>query len=329
MPGSYRKVIYTLRPAKAVERKMLCEAFRRLAHFAPLDSYRYVGFGSVFYSDFLLFHRALGLRWMLNIECETGDSTRFRFNRPFGSIKCVFEKSSEALPKLKWNRRSIVWLDYDTELSRDALADVETICSSARSGSVIAVTLDADFKENPGAPDRAVKKLAELRETFGTQLPLEVSLNGRRRNVDASLIGEDGGLARVYARMALDTMVETCRQRSAGLAKDRKVVFQQLFDFEYRDSARMVTVGGLLYEARESARARACAFEKLQFVVARNRPPHRLNVPVLTHREARYLDRHMPVTKASAFRRTGLSMDAVREYEKIYRWFPTFAETEL
>jgi hypothetical protein len=328
MPGSYKSVIYTLRPAKAVERKMLCEAFRRLSRFGPLDSYRYLGFGSVFFSDFLLFHRALGLTRMVNIESEVKDKRRFRFNRPFSSIKFIFETSSEALPKLKWNRRSIVWLDYDSPLSQDAMADIETVCSNARSGSVLVVTLDSDFKENPGDPDRAVKKFDWLKGTFGTRLPQEVSLRGRRRSVDGALVGEDGGLARVYARTALDMMVETCRHRSAGLPDDRKLVFQQLFDLEYRDTARMVTVGGLLFEERERPQAEACGFEALKFVVS-DGPPHMLNVPILTHREARYLDRHMPITKALAVRRTGLSMEAVHEYERIYRWFPSFAETEL
>lgn len=328
MPGSYERVNYTLRPAKAVERKMLCEVFRRLTHFASLDTYRYVGFGSPFYSDFLLFHRALGLKQMVNIESQLQDKARFRFNRPFGSIRSIFETSNEALPKLPWSRRSIVWLDYDTECDDGVFADIDTVCSNARSGSVLAVTLDAEFSENAGDPQRAVKKLEALKARFKTRLPQEITLKGKRHDVDASVIAE-GGLPRIYACMALNAMVETCRNRSAGLAEDRRILFRQLFDFEYRDSARMVTVGGLLCERRDKERADACQFEKLPFVVGENASPHPLEVPRLTHREARYLDRHIPVTKAAAFRRTGLSMDVIRQYERIYRWFPTFAETEL
>jgi len=40
--SSYRDINYALRPAKAVERKMLCEAFRRLYPFGNIDAYRYV-----------------------------------------------------------------------------------------------------------------------------------------------------------------------------------------------------------------------------------------------------------------------------------------------
>jgi hypothetical protein len=328
MAASYKSVNFALRPAKAVERKMLCEVFRRLARFAPLDTYRYIGFGSFFYSDFLLFHRSLGVKHMINIEKEVRDKTRFRFNRPFGCIKCIFEKSREALPKLSWTRRSIVWLDYLGQCNEDVLADIDTVCSNARSGSMLVVTLNAQFTADPQDSETARKKIDELRRMFTTKLPTEVTFKGHQREVDASAIAE-GALGRVYARIVLDAMTETCRLRSAALDEERKVAFRQLFDFEYRDGAQMITVGGLLYERRDQARANACGFDGLDFVVESGRPPHELRVPSLTHREARYLDRHMPVTKAGSYRRTGLSMDMVREYERIYRWFPAFAETEL
>jgi len=62
------KVNYVLRPAKNVERKMLCEAFQRLTNFASLREYRYIGFGSIFFSDFTLFHRNLGISDLIDID---------------------------------------------------------------------------------------------------------------------------------------------------------------------------------------------------------------------------------------------------------------------
>jgi hypothetical protein len=328
MPGSYKDVDYTLRPAKSVERKMLCEAFRRLSHFAPPATYQYIGFPSPFYSDFLLFHRALGFRRMIAIESEVRDKVRFRFNRPFRSIRCIFETSTEALPKLRWSRPSVVWLDYDTAFYDGVFADIATVCSSARSGTMLAITLDAKLRGDKNDTGRAVEKFDRLRADFGTRLPRDLVLNRKRRPVDAAFVAE-GGLPRIYSRIALDAMIETTRQRSAALPDDRKMRFQQLFDFEYKDSAEMVTVGGLLYEQRDEAKAAACQFENLPFIVHAGRPPHALKVPRLTHREARYLDRQIPMKDGASFRRTGLSAHMVREYERIYRWFPTFAETEL
>lgn len=65
MPGSYRIINYPLRPAKAIERRMLCAAFERLHPFQRIERYRYVGFGSIYFSDFQLLHRQLGITDML------------------------------------------------------------------------------------------------------------------------------------------------------------------------------------------------------------------------------------------------------------------------
>jgi len=56
MPPSYRLINYNLRPAKSVERKMLAEGMSRLSIFGKIEDYNYVGFGSTFFSDFLLLH---------------------------------------------------------------------------------------------------------------------------------------------------------------------------------------------------------------------------------------------------------------------------------
>jgi hypothetical protein len=61
MAGSYEKINYSLRPAKSIERKMLCDAFRRLSAFGKVENYQYIGFGSTYFSDFSLFHKALGI----------------------------------------------------------------------------------------------------------------------------------------------------------------------------------------------------------------------------------------------------------------------------
>ena len=46
MARSYQKVNYALRPAKNIERKMICEALRQLSGFCLVETYRYIGFGS-------------------------------------------------------------------------------------------------------------------------------------------------------------------------------------------------------------------------------------------------------------------------------------------
>ena len=86
MPGTYEKINYSLRPAKSIERKMLGNAFRKLSDFGAVESYRYIGFGSTYFSDFILFHKALGIKHMISIERDRENEERFRFNCPFRCI---------------------------------------------------------------------------------------------------------------------------------------------------------------------------------------------------------------------------------------------------
>src|SRR5947208_3271845 len=94
--GSYpRRINYALRPAKSIERKMLTEAFGCLASFGRVSAYRYVGFGSPFFSDFILFHRTLGINNMISIEQDVDHRERFAFNRPFSCIQLEYGSSNE------------------------------------------------------------------------------------------------------------------------------------------------------------------------------------------------------------------------------------------
>ena len=76
---SYRKINFSLRPAKGAERKMFVETVGRLLPFSILETYRYIGFGSPYFSDFSLVHRRLGISDMVCIEQQEEDSERFEF----------------------------------------------------------------------------------------------------------------------------------------------------------------------------------------------------------------------------------------------------------
>ena len=121
MAESYKKIDYRLRPAKNVERKMLAEAFNRLSKFAPVNSYRYIGMGSLYFSDFILFHRSLGFQKMISIEAEEKEpqQERFKFNKPFNCVDIKFGFTSKILPNLNWDTRDVIWLDYDGKLNLD------------------------------------------------------------------------------------------------------------------------------------------------------------------------------------------------------------------
>src|SRR6266496_2730130 len=84
---SYLTVHYELRPAKQVERRMLVDALLALSAAGfRIQDYQYTGMGSVYFIDFMLFHRLIGLQKMLSVEYNTKIARRVEFNRPFDCV---------------------------------------------------------------------------------------------------------------------------------------------------------------------------------------------------------------------------------------------------
>jgi hypothetical protein len=300
---------------------MLCEAFRKLSEFGSLESYRYVGFPAPFFSDFVLFHKALGIRKMIGIEFDPLERKRFEFNRPFRCIHMLYGESNEILPTLSWDAKTILWLDYDAELDRSVLTDVRLSCASACGGSVIVVTVDArpgDFE--PGKP-----RLPRLRRRVGEEnLPLGI----RERDL------AEWGTASIYQRILTNEIARTLNERNGSREVENQFLYKQLFYFCYADGPRMLTVGGLIYERGQENLVAKCGFEKLSFVrskIGENIKPHFIEVPSLTFREIRHIDGQLPRTKGKGERLHApkVPIEDLKKYEGIYRYFPAFAEAEL
>lgn len=312
MFGSGEKIDYNLRPAKQIERKMLCDAFRRLSVFEPIESYRYVGLGSFYFADFILIHKSLGLTDMISIEAETSKAARFRFNRPFGCVRLQFGHSNAILEKLPWRKRTILWLDYDYLLDESCFSDISLFCNNARSGSMLIITVDAQTESDPE------ELLKDLVDRVGEQrIPLGIT--------PKNLAG--WGLARVSHRIMLNEISAVVSSRNALLEKSETFVFQQLFNFHYKDSAQMLTVGGIMYADNESDKFQACNFRSLDYVRTAS-APYKIELPRLTFREVRHLQSQLPIP-ASKLKSKGIKADELRKYAKVYRWFPSFAEVEM
>ncbi len=328
MPGSYRIVNYALRPAKAIERRMLCAAFERLHPFQRIQDYRYVGFGSIYFSDFQLLHRELGITDMLSIEKDVLAKACFRFNRPYKCIRLKFATSAEVLPTLNWRRRTILWLDYDDRLNLNIFADIATVCLRATSGSLIVISVNAQadaepskedrdlYQEETGKPfDLSEYRLRIVKELIGEKLPVGIS--------GADLRGQD--LAKVFREIIHNEIVEQLSIRNAMLPAEEKILYRQLFHFRYKDGAQMLTVGGILYRAAEKQVVAACGFDTLPFI--RSGPVHcSIKAPCLTSREIRHLNSQLPTRSSVKLRAPGVPDADVQRYAEVYRYFPTFTE---
>lgn len=315
MPGSYELINYALRPAKCIERKMLCEASRKLSEFAHLDSFRYIGFGSTYFSDFALFHRLLGIRNMVSIERDVANRERFSFNLPYRCIDLEFGDSNDVLPNLGWNSRTITWLDYDDKLSSSVLADVKLVCVSTPPVSMLIVTVNArpdEFEGNTARLPQLIQRVGEDKVPNGI---LERDL-------------ASWGSAAVARRIINNEIHAALRERNGTLPQPNQIEYRQLFNFRYADGAKMLTVGGLLYERAQQPNVEKCDFRSLDFVRL-GASPCLIEVPNLTYKEIRHLNSQLPRTKRKRLTSPKVPSRDIKRYAATYRHFPHFAEMEF
>jgi len=312
MPGSYVSINYALRPAKNIERRMLCEAFRRLLEFGRIESYRYIGFGSTYFSDFSLFHKSLRITDNVSIERDVENRKRFEFNRPYNCIRLEFGESNSVLPRLTWDVRTIVWLDYDYKLDQGVLTDVAFVCANAPSGSIIVVTVDA-------RPEELGKRLESLKSGVGEQkLP---------QGLSESKLGE-WGTANVCRRIIANEIDSTINARNGGRQHGTRFLYKQIFNFHYSDTAKMLTVGGIIYDEGQAELEAKCGFEHLEFVKT-GEEPYTIEVPSLTLREIRHLDKQLPCKDTHDLDAHSIPEKDISHYAQIYRYFPAFVEAEI
>lgn len=320
MAGSYSKINYRLRPAKAVERKMICDSLRCLSPFGEVATYRYVGFGSTYFSDFILFHKSLHIEEMISIEQDMHAKVRFEYNKPFSCIKIKYGNSYEVLPTIEWTKKSIVWLDYDSPLDKNILDDIDTIISKLVSGSVLIVTASAE-PDRPLQEGLTINEINKFREDkLQQRLPKEkipISFT------PTDLTGKN--LANLYKRIISNQLEQSVSNANSTRSKEEKIKSQQIFDFRYADGSRMLTVGWLLFEHSHSHLAEQCKFNK-NFNKTDSDKPYEINVPNLTPKEIQYLDSQMPTDDCDTVERICIPLKDVKSYAELYKYFPSFVE---
>ena len=314
MLPSYRKINYALRPAKTAQRKMIVEACGRLRSFLAIDSFRYIGLGSPFFNDFSALHREYGITNMVCIEQEQTDQRRFDFNRPFSCIEMQWGTSNDILPSLTWTGiPSIIWMDYDGTIGPNILSDLSTIFTNIDPFGMVLITVQSKGSSS-GA---AAHSLMKLRRILGSSVPANVQ--------DSDMVGKK---YQALIRRIIDNEIsKVLSQRNATVQTPDVMNYKQLFNFYYRDSVPMTTIGGIVYPQWQANVAQSCEFEQVSFVRTQQ-SAFEIDLPILTHREQRRLDSLLPSGNFQEM--VGiLPEDLVHKYRRIYRYYPTFAESDL
>ncbi len=326
---SYEIIDYKIRPGKCAERKMLCDSWSLLGNLRPVSSYSYLGFGSTFFADFVLVHKNLGICDMVSMEKEVDDKERFEFNKPYNCIDIKYGLASEILASLSWDTPKIVWLDYDGHLSKKVLEDIQTVFSLAEVGSVVVITVNA----HPD-PTSDIEKIKTIRID---------AMRKRLEEHTPSSIGEMNlggwGTAKAYYQVAAEVIDQTISDRSSGYAEENQLSYKQLFHFRYADGAKMLTFGGMIVNSVIGAQTDGL-FGDLEYIRT-GAEAFDIVVPNLTLMEIRELDKLLPDKENEGGPEGCAEVDSesailgilpkrdIDAYKAIYRFFPTFTETNL
>lgn len=308
--GSFESINYSLRPNKNVERKLIVNSLHRVGRRFPVKDYRYVGFGSMWFTDFTLFHRHLGISDMVTIEKIVSRKRRVEFNKPYFCIDVRMGDASAVLGDLVDAKRSLVWLDYDGGIASATTGDVEIAVGAMTSGSMIMLSVNA------------MNDQLNLKDDDGNQVkPIDhlIELTGR------------GGLASEAHRLTKNdfpTLVaEILHERIRSATLDRPgFAYVPIWNFLYADGADMITIGGMIVNDADASLLAECELGELPFLTVA--APFEIRLPMLTDKEKRELDRLLP--RDAPIKASDLPFELrdkeIEAYRNFYLEYPLYGE---
>lgn len=312
--ASFDNINYSLRPNKHIERSLAFEYIRRLTANLGLLRQVYIGFGSIWFTDFQIAHRILAIEDMRSMEKDQIGFARARFNIPFKTVKVLEHKSSDALPILRADnsinsRPWLIWLDYDSALTEDIVADVDYVIENCPMNTIFLIT----FSSTEKAYGKPRHRSARLKNLLGDVVPDDLSDDDVNTSLPETLA---------------QCMIDYMHSKAGDIA--RPGGFLSAFNMIYTDTATMITVGGVLpaVGARGTAREIVSSREWGGKILGRIEAPH------LTLREAAMLQSQLPNPKSltrAAIRRLGFDLrdEQIASFQKYYKYYPSFAQISV
>jgi hypothetical protein len=302
---------------------MLVDALQRLQEAGfPITEYQYTGFGAIYFVDFILFHKLLGMHHLLSIERERSLQSRVEFNRPFGCVEVRINPASAEIPSLSRDLNHVLWLDYDGVLHKDFLSDIQSALTILPSGSMLLVTVDveppepADYMGVDPAFDMTTEILGpkHWKRYFEFHASSYIPLGAAETSF---------GKAELAARTA--DILRACFERSIVVRPD--LSFAPMFNFIYRDSHLMLTMGGMIADPADRRKLKDSTLGETNYYRENfDASPFEITVPRLTRKERAALDRGMPAPDGWHPEEFDIEPDIIMRYRDIYRFLPAFAE---
>lgn len=310
--ASFESINYSLRPSKNIQRQIIFDGIRTLKLKLGLTNMVYIGFGSVWFTDFMMAHKLLDIEDMASMENDEIGYFRACFNKPYKTVDVFCGPSYETLAELqnheKFHERSwVVWLDYDVALNEAIKDDIRFVIEKSPENTIFLATFDGRERKYGKAEDR-VERLSNL---LGKVVPSDLLKK------DCT----DTRMQETLANLMEDFM------HSVAVESRRPGGFKSAFRVIYKDTSPMVTIGGILPAPGKSE----IACEVIDTKSWKCRPEERIIAPHLTIREVAALQSMLPNPEnlsRATIRDKGFDLkdEQIESFQKYYREYPVFVQ---
>ena len=331
---SFDRINYLLRTNKHIERKLIFDALLRVHGMFNLYNHRYIGFGSMWFGDFLLVHRLIGIKDMWSIELEK-NSKRADFNKPYMSIQVKSGRSSEILKEIteeEWKKPCIAWLDYDGVFDADVISDIDTLIRKLAAMSFVLFTVNGNrlsykMQIDSGRRSPALQTITDIAGPINIPSRCNYGKTGAGELIDIP----ERDFPKILAESILNVISH--KMSVSGRYSDKLPIrFLPLFNFCHVDGTEMVTVGGAI--VKQSDVNKLCELlPDFSEIDSSSELPVQicLDLVQLTVKEKMVLDGVLPNLESefeeiAKMKGIELPDDQLKKYWNCYRYFPVFTE---
>lgn len=340
---SGESIAYHLRTSKNIERKLFIDLLQRIGRHTNISSYKYIGFGGPFAEDFKEIHNHLRINRMISIEEDENVLARQKFNYPARFIEHFLGKSTDFIARIDEDNDDsniIFWLDFTrVEDLNQQLTDFRTLVSKSKANDIIKITLNA-HTASIATTAPANSTLADHRtKIFKQRADVYCNWDVEKKDIND----------KNYPNTLLRVLKNSVTGLSNGIESN---YFQPLTAFSYQDGMQMLTLTGVILNARNSidknvffknTRLKHWPYSNLNWSA-----PLNISVPALSAKERMSIDAELPVAQnvlpfmppgLHLYRSLGFapcSVDEIEQgvsmlanYANFYRTYPTFSKTEI
>lgn len=310
--NSPTKLNYEVRPCKFAERTMLLAALQTITNKFE-GKYQYIGFGGLAFTDFKLFHRNLHIDIMHSIEGGNYSEKRLKYNSPYGFIQIHKGLSSMELTKIHFDKKTIVWLDYDGVIEDYTFSDLSLLIRKMPVGSVYIISCNRELKNQENSLYSSVEEfLSRFRELAPSGLKMT--------DLSAS---NDYKTIRKMLNKAVKNAVND--RNLYGEA----VKFKLLFDIIYQENhgAKMYTFGGIILN--QDYDDQQLEINDFPFIYKGDDDAYKIDVPNITLKESLLLNSCIGDDNYEEKIKDIITESNYNKYIKIYKYLPRFFDVRL